>query len=218
LCAIVRDEIINPAGGIVDFVDSTMPYMEAGVIVDTGSIDGTCDALEELVSKYPNLQIFDRKFDGFAPSRNYSLKKVKTKQALVLDADERLTRQDFEQLKLIMEANPAKGFNFMFLNVYPDYEKIGIGVNPRLFEVSNKTRYRNRVYEHLYFNGFSTDIKIKHFFAYWDPSGKKYYEFYKKLQRKFPLLPWSLFRDVQPSSLLSFNEWKAYNPRREMYR
>ena len=26
LCAIVRDEKMNPAGGVVDFVDSTMPF------------------------------------------------------------------------------------------------------------------------------------------------------------------------------------------------
>ena len=41
LCAIVRDEMMNPAGGIADFVDSTVPFVEQAVIVDTGSLDGT---------------------------------------------------------------------------------------------------------------------------------------------------------------------------------
>nr|MBP7708770.1 hypothetical protein [Candidatus Pacearchaeota archaeon] len=46
LCAIVRDEIINPAqlpgkSGIRSFVESHVPYVEQAVIVDTGSVDGT---------------------------------------------------------------------------------------------------------------------------------------------------------------------------------
>ena len=48
LAAIVRDEIMNPAGGIVDFVESVIPFLEEAVIVDTGSVDGTREALEEL--------------------------------------------------------------------------------------------------------------------------------------------------------------------------
>ena len=89
LCTIVRDEIDNPAGGVVDFVDSVMPYVEEGVVLDTGSTDGTRGALEDLQKKYSNLRVFDRAFDGFASSRNYALRGVRTKRAFVLDADDR---------------------------------------------------------------------------------------------------------------------------------
>ena len=39
LCAIVRDEITNSAGGIIDFIDTTIPYLESAIVVDTGSVD-----------------------------------------------------------------------------------------------------------------------------------------------------------------------------------
>ena len=80
LCAIVRDEMINPAGGIVDFVDSTVPFVEQAVILDTGSVDGTKEALEELNSKYPNLTVAHDKFRGYAQSRNQALGLVETKR------------------------------------------------------------------------------------------------------------------------------------------
>ena len=46
-----------------------------------------------------NLKIYDHIFNGFGPSRNFSLEKVKTKYAFILDADERLTKNDFQELK-----------------------------------------------------------------------------------------------------------------------
>src|SRR3989338_10813740 len=78
LCAIVRDELMNPAGGIENFVRLNVPFVEEAIIVDTGSIDGTREALEELQVQYPNLRVVDHKFDGFANSRNVSLKQAKT--------------------------------------------------------------------------------------------------------------------------------------------
>lgn len=47
LCSIVRDELMNPAGGIKDFMECIVPYVERAVIVDTGSLDGTREVLEE---------------------------------------------------------------------------------------------------------------------------------------------------------------------------
>ena len=38
LVAIVRDEMINPAGGIEDFVNLAVPFVEKAVIVYTRSI------------------------------------------------------------------------------------------------------------------------------------------------------------------------------------
>lgn len=85
LCAIVRDEKMNPAGGIKKFVDSHVPFVEEAVIVDTGSIDGTREILEELESQYPNLKVHDIKFKGFADARNYSLDYAHCKYAFSWD-------------------------------------------------------------------------------------------------------------------------------------
>jgi len=57
LCAIVCDEMKNFAGGIDSFVESIVPFVEEAVIVDTGSIDGIRERLEEMMSKYKTLKV-----------------------------------------------------------------------------------------------------------------------------------------------------------------
>ncbi len=225
LCAIVRDEIMNPAGGIVDFIDSTMPYLEAGVVVDTGSIDGTRQALEELKTRYPNLAVLYRGFDGFASSRNYSLRQVQMPYAFVLDADERLTKEDFKFLRLVMEDNNALGYSFGFIVVFPNREEEGIdGLNPRLFRTGKRIRYVNDVQERLHRrNGpvgrkymVPAGIDIKHIRAEERTRELKDLRWYQ------PLIRWvdSGKQDPCPvqSQSLDFESWKTYNPRREKYR
>ncbi len=58
LCAIVRAEMMNPSGGIVNFLESTVPFVEEAIIVDTESIDGTRDALEKFKRKFSNLRVY----------------------------------------------------------------------------------------------------------------------------------------------------------------
>ncbi len=105
LCAIVRDEIMNCAGGIVDFINSTVPYVEEAIVVDGLSTDGTREALEGLKLKYPHLQVFDRQFRTFPEQRNYSLDLASKDYALILDADELLTKLDFAKLREVMQEN-----------------------------------------------------------------------------------------------------------------
>ncbi len=226
LCAIVRDEIMNPAGGIIDYVHSTVPYVETAIIVDTGSKDGTREALEGLKAKYPQLQVFDRPFDNYASCRNFALKKVKTKLVLVLDADERLTEEDFVALKKIIGLNPLqKGYKFKFYWVYVDAKEddFGGGHNPRLFKVFNGIEYRNTIGisgEYLYIDGklmpfdelLATGISIKHF------------ELTKELRvAKNRLWYWEIAwkdkaSETAPSDLSESRKWKTYNPRRDDFR
>ena len=100
LCAIVRDEMMNPAqlpgkSGIRSFVESHVPYVEQAVIVDTGSVDGTRQELEQLAYEFPQLKVHDRLFDDYASARNHSLSLVPTKWSLVLDVDELITQENF---------------------------------------------------------------------------------------------------------------------------
>jgi len=231
LCAIVRDEIINPAGGIVDFIDSTMPFLEAGVVVDTGSIDGTREALEELALKYKNLKVYYRKFDNYEYSRNFSLQEVKTEMAFVLDADERLTTTDFKGLKEFIEENKRyAGYNFFFIDVYPDKElsrKLGDFHNPRLFNIDKKTKYFGYVYENLQYNGEAfwreqltkcVPQIIKHFCPKEDILNRKEKEWYGELQSTYWTQSGAVFTpEVSLTNLPFFKALKKYNPRRVEY-
>jgi len=224
LCAIVRDEKENPAGGIERFVKSIINYVEAGVIVDCGSKDGTREILNDLASQYPKLKIFDTKFNGYDNARNFALDRVETKMALVLDADELLTGDDFEKLKKFMEDNPDfLGYNFRCIYIYPEEEEFGPIHNPRLFTVSKEIRYKGFTGEELYLkdeemckiNGktIDTNIIIKHFCPRKEARLKKYEYYSKILSHKHG----NSQIDIPPSEFPGFKEWKAYNPKRDSY-
>jgi glycosyltransferase involved in cell wall biosynthesis len=226
LAAIVRDEIMNPAGGIVDFVESTVPFVERAVIVDTGSKDGTREALEELQSQYPHLVVLDRPFDDYATSRNFSLQNVKSKYAFVLDADERIKSEDFARLARIMRDCPKEGYNFRFRNRCTSYtEDHDIpGHNPRLFVNSGKFYYNNipGMQEYLYDDsgvdlstkGYCYDlhIYINHFILNRNIYFKKFSEWYEDIVAK------GKASSIAPSDLPNDKIWKAYHPRREEFR
>lgn len=234
LCAIVRDEIMNPAGGIRDFIESTVPFVEQAVIVDTGSLDGTREALDEARRRYPTLAVHDHPFRDYASARNFSLEQVTTRYALVLDADERLTRDDFGQLQALQERRPADGYNFRRIAVYPtEIREQRDNHDPRLFVTDRGFRYRNlrgkfgeilrsrsgwmslRVTMHPLLQVVDTGIIIKHFFA--SPEGRKrkaddwYFDAGVWKGDKQGIVP-------APSTVPSFQEWRRYNPRREEYR
>ena len=126
LCTIVRDELMNPAGGIIDFVHSNAPYYEVMVVVDTGSVDETREVLDKLVAQYPNLKIFDVEFKDFSYARNFSLKKARemgTRYIFIDDADERLTKLDIIELRDFMDANKNMAAR-LFDCLYIDYDEM----------------------------------------------------------------------------------------------
>jgi len=145
LCAIVRDEMINPAGGIISFIDTTVPHVEQAIIVDTGSVDGTLDVLKDMQLKYPHLFVYSHPFKDFASSRNWALDKVKTKNVLILDADERISEENYLGLRNTMIEDPRKGYNLKIINYYNDgsSKKFDSANNPRIFELSKKIIYVN---------------------------------------------------------------------------
>ncbi|CAF1353447.1 unnamed protein product [Didymodactylos carnosus] len=118
LCTIVKNEIDNESGGIIQYCHQILPYLKYAIIIDTGSTDQTFQALQELQSHsskfYHNLNFHVRrsvhpKFMGFAQARNESLEWAwklfgsqehheQPSHILILDADERLT---IDQLNLI---------------------------------------------------------------------------------------------------------------------
>jgi len=227
LCAIVRDEKMNPAGGIEKFVESHVPYVEQAVIADTGSVDGTREILEEMQAKYFNLKVVDIPFNGYADARNQSLKYVETKRALILDADELLTHQkpqnDWKILKDFIQHNRSKAYRFFFDNVYPNWTERGTikGHTLRLFDVSISENPFERVCwetfklpsneEIIFINGLS----IKHFLPKGESIKIKNHEWYKEnylTSDKDLIQNWQV---IPPSMREGFADWKKYNPQRE---
>lgn len=72
------------------------------VVIDSYSTDETLDILRQ----YPQVQLFQRKFDSFASQCNYGLSQVDSEWVLSLDADYVLTPSLIAELKTL-EAEPS---------------------------------------------------------------------------------------------------------------
>ncbi len=215
LCAIVRDEKNNPAGGIKRFADSHVPYVDEAVIVDTGSVDGTRKILEECCALYSNLRVFDHKFDGYAESRNFSLTNVRTKFALILDADELLTHKkpqnDFRELGKFIDVFPAKVYNFKFEHYSPIGETPASAHRERLFELSPDIAFAKYCWEFLdtCLKGlWVNNITIKHFLPSQEARHLKRIGWYNQLFDK---------QSLPPSKTEGFKKWKKFNPLRNKF-
>lgn len=237
LCAIVRDEMMNPAGGIESFVRSTVPFVEQAVVFDTGSIDGTREKLEDLTSEFPQMKVYDRPFDNYINARNASLEKVETKWTLILDADELITQSGFSDLRPILESCPAEvlGHNFQMEIVFP-FEKNLVTFaalhNPRLFLGRDSIRYSRIHYadycEFLFDFGIASSpirlektgmcrdldesIRIYHFVPSEYGMILKNNEWYGA--------GFSSGSDCKksPSQCFGFNKWKRLSPKRYLYK
>ncbi|MDP3727966.1 MAG: glycosyltransferase [bacterium] len=230
LCAIIRDEIMNPAGGIKDFVDSTLPFVERAIIVDTGSKDGTREYLEQAKGEYPHLEVRDHPFDGYGPSRNVSIERVSTNWILILDADERIRQKDFSVLERERETHHLGHLEFAFLEVQgmEISRKVKGQLTNRFFHRDLNTKFMELVLEYasLGYNperDFATFSKvlIYHFVPLEEAKKKKEEEWYGKgLLNPCGMYMWGKehIPKSAPSECPSFPEWKALNPFRERYR
>lgn len=125
LLGMVKDEMVNPAGGIEDYIHSHLPYVDRAVIVDTCSTDGTWEMLNGLRKDYPHLSVHSRPFDGYASTRNYNFsmaQKLGYEWLLTLDGDERLTPEGFQKLRdrKGSATSDISHLYFGFTNIHPD--------------------------------------------------------------------------------------------------
>lgn len=212
LCAIVRDEMMNPAGGISRFLKSTLPHVEEGVVVDTGSIDGTRDVLEDAKKDFPNLRVYDTKFEGYAEARNFSFSKAEKKYALILDADEIIRQEHYLKLSGCLDSEFEMGFNFRFVDVRGEKEASGGGMSTRVL-LSKKTKFTNNNYDWKWetasIYGKNISLPIYHFVPSVEGWNAKFNEWYRG-KGSVP--------DVAPSERESFHLWKEFNPKRNNYK
>ncbi len=244
LAAIVRDEMMNPAGGIQRFLASTVPHVDEAVIVDTGSVDGTRDILADATREYANLRVYDRVFKGFDDARNHSFTQVRTSHTLILDADEYMSSKDLTALELHMLDKPTvpcwylKRKNEMTsANQGVSYSTIAVR-----FFLTEKFHARRIAFEDVWPKGNSgvrilknedfllghtyhiegaedAEATIVHFFP---PNGREgKHEWYKSLCRRVGLkryLPAILRpRLASTSEHPKAARWKEFNPVRDTY-
>jgi glycosyltransferase involved in cell wall biosynthesis len=225
LCAIVRDEKMNPAGGISRFVESHVPFVEQAVIADTGSIDGTREILEEMQSRYSNLKVVDIPFRGYADARNRAMKHVETKRILVLDADELLTHEkptnDWRDLRRVIEQNPNKTYEFEVMAIPPSgnnyifYDTSSL----RLFDAS--TNYVRALWECPIMHQQALCIQgimIKHFVPSQEALKRKKANWYLTKKQELSDKEYIKHFQTSPSQVKGFAEWKAFNPLRDNYK
>ena len=220
LTMIVRDEIINPAGGLLPVLELQAPHYPEVVIVDTGSVDGTRELLEHLSGRdfYPHIKVFDHRFMGYADARNFANSKVGTKYAMVVDADEIMFQDDIAKLYGYSLGEPLSplGIYVDFINVYTvmvtEDKGSGGGWNPRCYQAAFG-KFQHEKWERLVFpedNGLVMETypskkagdalpKIYHFIA--DDTVRKREEWYD-------LISWHVNEENPPSSCKNLMSWK----------
>jgi glycosyltransferase involved in cell wall biosynthesis len=83
------------------------------VIVDSFSGDETL----EIVSRFPQVRVFQRKFDSHGNQWNFGLKEtgIRSEWVLALDADYLLSRQIVEELKTLSPCSETQGYRARFI-------------------------------------------------------------------------------------------------------
>jgi glycosyltransferase involved in cell wall biosynthesis len=211
LLMMVRDELINPAGGIYPMLSMQAPLCEQAIVVDTGSKDGTRQILEQMATDIPNLAVYDIPFDGFGLTRNKAGKLPKTKWIMFLDADELITEDNAHELALFSEKNPfLAGIDIPIYNIIPGWgETLSGGWNPRLYQKQLAKRFDNLVYEVLTVEGCTEEAehaKLLHF----KPVGS---EGERNKKRWYRNISYHLDSNSSPSEDRDFLSWKLPDPK-----
>lgn len=220
LTMIVRDELMNPAGGLHAMLTHHLPWFEHVVVLDTGSVDGTRQLLEEMAGEYPQLRVYDAQFEGYGPARNTANGYVKTKYTFMLDADER-----FKDPQAFVDECRDFSQNYLqlnFINIRPSGKaESARGWNPRFFKRDSIT-IQGTVGEFADFNAPEVDengkypkiatakTPVLHFIPKEENREEKVRSWYSSFHsRDMPaanLLP-------SPSETASYALWKTPNSR-----
>ncbi len=141
----------NEEKNIADCLES-VKWADEIIVVDSESTDKTI----EIARRYTD-KVFIRKWDGYAPQKNYSMEKAGNEWVLSLDADERVSPELLEEIKAL-DFTRADGFYIPRRNYFlgkiirscgwsPDYQL-------RLFRKSRTSLTTRQVHE-----GFTVDGK-----------------------------------------------------------
>jgi tetratricopeptide (TPR) repeat protein len=132
----------NEAHGICETLESIKPYVDYWTILDTGSTDGTQDAVRLCLSGIEG-RLCDGPFVDFSSARNlvFDLHGSKTEWALMLDADD-IVENGAAIKGALNGASPSDQALLMRRQFATSWHV------PLLFRTSAKWRYHGRVHEY----------------------------------------------------------------------
>ncbi|GAB5415627.1 MAG: hypothetical protein Cons2KO_32300 [Congregibacter sp.] len=117
LCMIVKDEMHF----IEDALRSAASFVEELVVVDTGSQDGT----REIAASLATTLIDFSWIDDFSAARNAALDAATSEWILVLDADERISPEDFRRIRSAISNTDKRGFYLQTRSYMPRGQQHG---------------------------------------------------------------------------------------------
>ncbi|GGA63251.1 glycosyl transferase [Edaphobacter acidisoli] len=82
---------------------SSVAFADEVIIVDSGSSDRTL----EIAHSFPHVKVFSESWKGFAAQKNSAIEKCTGTWVLSLDADEELTPELQNEIRLLLPGNPS---------------------------------------------------------------------------------------------------------------
>lgn len=143
VCMIAKDEAEFIAGAI----ESVVGLADEIIVVDTGSTDGTPE-----IARAAGARVEHFPWTGdFSEARNVSLDHATADWILVLDADERLTRDSWTAVRAIMEehAGSMRVVCPRIRNLTREGRFMSDGFSGRMFPNRPELRYSGRVHEEV---------------------------------------------------------------------
>jgi len=158
LCMIVKDE----EKLLEQCLSSVKDLFDEIIIVDTGSKDKT----KEIAKKFTD-NIFDFEWkNDFAAARNFSIEKAAKEWVFILDADESISKEDHEKIKILTENKDYAAYGFLqrlysnnanvrnFVSTIKDTYRESTGFlgfqpnnTPRMFQNNKGIFYQNKIHE-----------------------------------------------------------------------
>ena len=132
-------------------------FVDEIIVVDSFSNDGTV----EIIKSFPNVKLYQKKFEDFTSQRNYALSLASKDWILFIDADERVTEKLKEEIIETTNSDETKDAyyfyrKFMYKNKPLHFSGWQTDKNYRLFK-KDKCIYKSErlVHETLMVNGTS---------------------------------------------------------------
>ncbi len=133
------------------------------IVVDSYSTDGTV----EVIKNFPNVKLFQRKFDDFTSQRNYALSLANNNWILFIDADERVTPKLKNEILETIQSSSSKDAYYFYRKFFYNEKPLHFSgwqtdKNFRLFK-KDKCEYKSErlVHETLAVNGTTGILKHK---------------------------------------------------------